>query len=79
MSTQFYLKRIPLSIKVRVEIDKFLAMGGMGSAQLKGLKVKEPVFGLDATWITAEDQKEEALMKGFTVVDAPTIISTHLS
>lgn len=74
---ELYLKRIPLS-KGNVEIGKFLAMGGIGNASLPGLKVKEPVFGLDATWID-ENQKEEALMKGFTVVDAPTIISTHLA
>jgi len=74
---QLYLKRIPL-VKGRVEIDKLLAMGGLGNESLAGLRVKEPVFNLDATWI-AQDLKEEALMKGFTVVDAPTIISTHIS
>ncbi|MCG3717261.1 FHIPEP family type III secretion protein, partial [Aliarcobacter butzleri] len=74
---QLYLKRIPL-VKGRIEVDKFLAMGGVGNEKLQGIQVKEPVFNLDATWITA-DLKEEALMKGFTVVDAPTIISTHIS
>ncbi len=74
---QLYLKRIPL-VKGRVEIDKLLAMGGLGNEKLPGLKVKEPVFNLEATWI-AQHLKEEALMKGFTVVDAPTIISTHIS
>ncbi|MGE3591242.1 MAG: flagellar biosynthesis protein FlhA [Arcobacter sp.] len=74
---QLYLKRIPLA-KGRIEVDKFLAMGGLGNEKLAGLKVKEPVFNLDATWIGPE-LKEEALMKGFTVVDAPTIISTHIS
>ena len=74
---QLYLKRIPI-VKGRVEIDKLLAMGGLANEKLVGLKVKEPVFGLDATWIT-NDLKEDALMKGFTVVDAPTIISTHIS
>ena len=74
---QLYLKRIPL-VKGRIEVDKLLAMGGFGNEKLVGLKVKEPVFNLDATWISA-DLKEEALMKGFTVVDAPTIISTHIS
>ena len=72
-----YLKRIPI-VNGKVEIDKLLAMGGIGREKLDGLQVKEPVFGLDATWVT-EDKKEEALMKGFTVVDAPTIISTHIS
>lgn len=74
---QLYLKRIPLA-KGRIEVDKLLAMGGIGNEKLAGLKVKEPVFNLDAVWISTE-LKEEALMKGFTVVDAPTIISTHIS
>ena len=74
---QLYLKRIPV-VKGRVEVDKFLAMGGLANEKIIGLKVKEPVFNLDATWIDA-NLKEEALMKGFTVVDAPTIISTHIS
>ena len=74
---QLYLKRIPL-VKGKVEIDKLLAMGGLANEKLVGLRVKEPVFNLDATWI-GPDLKEEALMKGFTVVDAPTIISTHIS
>lgn len=72
-----HLKRIPI-INGTVQPKKFLAMGGVGKDSLKGLKVKEPVFNLDAIWIE-ESLKEEALMKGFTVVDAPTIISTHLS
>jgi flagellar biosynthesis protein FlhA len=74
---EFYLKRIPL-VKGKVETNKLLAMGGVGNEKLKGLHVKEPVFNLPATWID-EEQKETALMKGFTVVDAPTIISTHIS
>jgi len=74
---QFYLKRIPL-VTGSVEIDNLLAMGGVAGSELKGKKVKEPVFGLDAIWITP-DLKEEALMKGYTVVDAATIISTHIS
>lgn len=72
-----YLKRIPL-INGEVELNSLLAMGGIGNAQIEGKKVKEPVFGLDAIWIS-EDKKDEALSKGFTVVDAPTIISTHIS
>ena len=74
---QLYLKRIPL-VKGKVEVDKLLAMGGLANEKLVGLRVKEPVFNLGATWI-GPDLKEEALMKGFTVVDAPTIISTHIS
>jgi flagellar biosynthesis protein FlhA len=73
----FNLKRIPIA-RGNVELNKLLAMGGIASANIKGKKVKEPVFGLDAIWISKEN-KDEALNKGFTVVDAPTIISTHLS
>ncbi|MEJ5167995.1 MAG: flagellar biosynthesis protein FlhA [Arcobacteraceae bacterium] len=71
------LKRINIA-KGNVEVDKLLAMGGLSGQKLDGKKVKEPVFGLDAVWINPE-QKEDALMKGYTVVDAPTIISTHIS
>lgn len=74
---EFYLKRIPI-VSGKVETEKLLAMGGLATEKINGTKVKEPVFGLEATWINPE-QKEEALMKGFTVVDAPTIISTHIS
>jgi len=73
----FNLKRIPIA-NGHVELNQLLAMGGISSAKIEGKKVKEPVFGLDATWIT-EDKKDIALSKGFTVVDAPTIISTHIS
>ena len=73
----FNLKRIPIA-KGNVELSQLLAMGGIAGAKIKGKRVKEPVFGLDATWIAPED-KDEALNRGFTVVDAPTIISTHLS
>ncbi|WP_419765511.1 MAG: flagellar biosynthesis protein FlhA [Arcobacter sp.] len=72
-----YLKRIPLDV-ANVEVDKLLAMGGPAKAKLEGKKVLEPVFGLEATWIKPE-LKDDALLKGFTVVDAPTIISTHIS
>ncbi|MEA3512985.1 MAG: flagellar biosynthesis protein FlhA [Campylobacterota bacterium] len=73
----FNLKRISIA-KGNVELNQLLAMGGIAGAKIQGKRVKEPVFGLDATWITP-DKKDEALNSGFTVVDAPTIISTHLS
>ena len=73
----FNLKRIPIA-KGNVELNKLLAMGGVAGAKVAGKRVKEPVFNLDAIWIDEVD-KDEALNKGFTVVDAPTIISTHLS
>ena len=59
--------------------DKFLAMdSGMATGEIQGEPTKEPAFGLDAIWITA-DQKEDAIINGYTVVDPATVISTHMS
>ena len=43
-----------------------------------GSPTKEPAFGLDALWIS-KAQKEEAEMAGYTVVDLPTVMATHLT
>jgi flagellar biosynthesis protein FlhA len=45
---------------------------------LPGEATKEPTFGLPAMWVD-EGHREEALFKGYTVVDPPTIITTHLT
>ena len=59
--------------------DKFMAMdNGLVSEPIEGIPTKEPAFGLDALWIDPS-QKEEAITKGYTVVDPSTVISTHLS
>jgi flagellar biosynthesis protein FlhA len=59
--------------------DKFLAMdSGMATGEIDGEPTKEPAFGLDALWITPE-QKEDAIINGYTVVDPATVISTHMS
>jgi len=59
--------------------DKFLAMdSGMATGELNGEKTKEPAFGLDALWIYPDD-KEDAIINGYTVVDPATVISTHMS
>jgi len=59
--------------------DKFLAMdSGMATGEISGEPTKEPAFGLDAIWINA-DQKEDAIVEGYTVVDPATVISTHMS
>jgi flagellar biosynthesis protein FlhA len=49
-----------------------------GQVKLPGTHTTEPTFGLPATWVDAA-QKEEAAMKGYTVVDAATVMSTHLT
>jgi len=49
-----------------------------GQIDLPGLHTKEPTFGLPATWIDA-GIREEAAFRGYTVVDPPTVITTHLT
>jgi flagellar biosynthesis protein FlhA len=49
-----------------------------GQVNLPGTHTTEPTFGLPATWVDASI-KEEAAMKGYTVVDAATVMSTHLT
>jgi flagellar biosynthesis protein FlhA len=45
---------------------------------LPGVHTQEPTFGLPATWVDAA-LKEDAAIKGYTVVDAATVMSTHLT
>ena len=60
--------------------DRFLAMDvtGTASASLNGIETIEPVFGLQALWI-GEDEKTNAEISGYTVVDASSVMVTHLS
>jgi flagellar biosynthesis protein FlhA len=51
---------------------------GNASGQIDGIPTKEPAFGLDALWVSSA-MKEEAEMAGYTVVDLPTVIATHLT
>jgi len=55
-----------------------LAMNpGGATTPLRGVETTEPAFGLPAVWIS-ETQKIEAEMAGYSVVDAPTVLITHL-
>jgi len=59
--------------------DKFLAIdNSLATEKVEGIPTKEPAFGIDAIWIEAT-QKEDVIMKGYTVVDPSTVISTHMS
>jgi flagellar biosynthesis protein FlhA len=49
-----------------------------GQVTLPGIHMSEPTFGLPATWVDPA-LKEEAAIKGFTVVDSATVLSTHLT
>ncbi len=59
--------------------DYFMAMNSGGvEEELDGIKTIEPAFGLPAIWIQ-EGQRDKAEMLGYTVVDPPSIIATHLT
>jgi flagellar biosynthesis protein FlhA len=57
----------------------FLAMDPGGtSSRIQGIPTTEPAFGLPALWIT-QSQKEAADIAGYTVVELPAVIATHLT
>ena len=59
--------------------DYFMAMNsGDVEEELEGIQTTEPAFGLPALWIQ-EGQRDKAEMLGYTVVDPPSIIATHLT
>ncbi|HWW48555.1 MAG TPA: flagellar biosynthesis protein FlhA [Xanthobacteraceae bacterium] len=63
----------------RVWPNQYMVMDPSGDQiQMPGVNTIEPTFGLPATWIDAA-LKEEASLKGYTVVDATTVLSTHLT
>jgi flagellar biosynthesis protein FlhA len=58
---------------------QFLAINpGMASGTLPGLVTSDPAFGLPATWIDAS-LRDQAQGMGYTVVDAGTVVATHLN
>ena len=58
---------------------QFLAINpGMASGTLPGLETTDPAFGLPAVWIDA-GLRDEAQNMGYTVVDAGTVVATHLN
>ncbi len=59
--------------------DKELAINpGQVFGPLRGIPCKDPAFGLEAVWIEPT-QRDHAQSLGYTVVDAPTVIATHLN
>src|SRR5450830_1809663 len=58
---------------------QFLAINpGMASGSLPGVSTSDPAFGLPATWIDAS-LRDQAQSMGYTVVDAGTVVATHLN
>lgn len=60
-------------------LDHYLAMSpGVEDDQVQGIETIEPSFGLPALWVT-EEVKETAELSGYTVVDPPSVVSTHIT
>lgn len=61
-----------------IKPNLFLAINpGSNLPPIQGESTRDPAFNLEATWIE-ESEKRRAEMKGYTVVDAPTVVITHL-
>ncbi len=59
--------------------DRELAIDpGQVFGPLQGIEVTDPAFGLDAVWVE-QSQKEHAQSLGYTVVDASTVVATHMN
>lgn len=71
------LKGVPLA-EGELLLEHYLAMNPGDAPLLDGIETKEPAFGLPALWIT-EAQREEAEISGYTVVDSPSVLATHLT
>lgn len=64
-----------------VLVDHYLALApgdGIGEEEIDGIDTIEPAFGMPAKWIS-EDKKIKAEMAGYTLIDATSVIITHLS
>jgi flagellar biosynthesis protein FlhA len=60
-------------------LDHFMAMNpGTAEEEIDGIPTYEPAFGLAAVWIH-ESQRDRAEMLGYTVVDPPSIVATHMT
>jgi flagellar biosynthesis protein FlhA len=63
----------------KIRMGYFLCINpGTVSEELPGEKTVDPAFGLPALWV-GEDRRDDAERSGYTVVDPPSIIATHLT
>lgn len=63
----------------QIRMGRYLSINPGGARdEISGEETRDPAFGLPAKWIS-EEQREEAERAGYTVVDAPSIIATHLT
>jgi len=80
LSPNEYIIKIKGNIASSFEIhpDRFLAMNPGGvEDKVDGIPTRDPAFGLQSYWVTREE-KDRAELLGFTVVDAISVLSTHL-
>jgi flagellar biosynthesis protein FlhA len=62
-----------------LKTDHYMVMNPTGGPiDIDGIETREPAFGLQAKWITV-DKKEAAEIQGYTVVDASSVLATHLT
>lgn len=60
-------------------LNHYLAMDSSGNGNsVEGIPTREPAFGMPALWIPAE-RREQAELAGYTVVDPPSVLATHLT
>ena len=72
------LKGIEIA-KGELMLDHFLAMNsGTVFEEVPGIETTEPAFGLPALWIP-DSEREQAELNGYTVVDAVSVLATHLT
>ncbi len=65
--------------RAELMVGHFLAMKtGEVDEEIPGVDTVEPAFGLPAIWIASEDE-ERAQFAGYTVVDQPTVLATHIT
>ncbi|NCU16515.1 flagellar biosynthesis protein FlhA [Pallidibacillus pasinlerensis] len=65
--------------KGEILLEHYLAISpGVDDPSITGIDTIEPSFGIPAKWIT-EDMKTDAEIAGYTVVDPPSVVSTHLT
>ncbi|MCR8913809.1 flagellar biosynthesis protein FlhA [Marinobacter panjinensis] len=65
--------------EAEIHPDRELAIDpGQVFGKIEGIEGKDPAFGLDASWIEP-DKKDQAQTLGYTVVDASTVVATHLN
>ena len=80
LNTNEYVLKIQGEEVARGEVmaDHYLAINSEGRKEtISGIETVEPTFGLPALWITKK-QREKAELLGYTTIDPPSVITTHL-